>query len=279
MQWFNSLGRAGKIATLLSSLVALYLLFFGAVVIIGRQTRPTPTIVARGPSTPTTGLATATSVLLTNTPHLLASTSVPPTATPIPLTVTLAATTDTPAPPTPTPQPTDTPMPTPTNTPTRMPTNTPTLTPTNTPIVQAGTVSKWFARVYNIDELGKVYINDELIAEVNRQRDSGWLDVTEHIIPGQENTLRFTVWNVTEEYTWGFALKGDDTVVWQDVQGQVGFKGANNNDLSKANQTVYDRTLLIDSAGQVSELPGAPSKWYMRLSKIDDIGERISQWK
>lgn len=103
MRWFNNLSRGGKIATLLGGLVALYLLFFGAVVVIGRQTRPAPTAVARVASTPIAVPPTATPLLPTDTPSPPTSTPVSQTATPQPLTVTSLPATATPAPPTATP--------------------------------------------------------------------------------------------------------------------------------------------------------------------------------
>ena len=119
MQWFNSLSRAGKIATLLGGLVVLYLCFFGAVFVIGHRPRPTPTVVAIASPTLTAVPPTATSVLTTNTPLPLTLTPIlptgsplAPTATPIPPTVTSVPPTRTAVRATPTPRPTSTPAPT-----------------------------------------------------------------------------------------------------------------------------------------------------------------------
>lgn len=127
MQWFNNLGRAGKIAVLAGGLIALYLLFFGVVVVIGRQTRPGPTPVAVARATATPIPPTGTSALFTTTPRVLtrrtepSTTSKPPTATSAPPTATpTARPTRTAAPPTSTPKPTSTPGPTATPTFVRM---------------------------------------------------------------------------------------------------------------------------------------------------------------
>lgn len=118
MQWFNNLSRAGKIATLLGGLVALYLCFFGAVFVIGHWPRPIPTVVAIGSPTLTVVPRTATTMLpstprpSTSTPTLFTATPVAPTATPIPPTGTSVPPTRTAVRATPTPRPTSTPAPT-----------------------------------------------------------------------------------------------------------------------------------------------------------------------
>lgn len=88
MQWFNNLSRVGKTATLLGGLIVVYLCFFGAVVVIGRQARPAPTVVAVSSPISTTMPPTATSVPPTHKPSPPTSTPVPPTSTPIPPTAT-----------------------------------------------------------------------------------------------------------------------------------------------------------------------------------------------
>lgn len=133
MQWFNNLSRAGKILTLLGSLIAVYLCFFSAVFVIGRQAKPSPTVVAVSMPTATAVPPTTTSMPPTHTPLPPTSTPVPPTSTPVPPTATLATPTDTPLPSTPTPQPTATWTPIP---PTPAPTQTATSTPTSMPTTQ-----------------------------------------------------------------------------------------------------------------------------------------------
>ena len=123
-----------------------------------------------------------------------------------------------------------------------------------------------------MDDLSKLYINDRLVNTWERQRDSGWLDINAYIHPRQENRIRFITWNNDRQYTWGYELKVDDTIVWQDEQGEVGFRGAGDNDLSRENQTVYDKTLLLTPAGQLLDITGSPDTWQVRLSNIDDFG-------
>jgi hypothetical protein len=142
-----------------------------------------------------------------------------------------------------TPTPTQTPTPTPTLTPTSL------YTPTSTPLP-----AKWYIRVYNVDDLGTVYVNGSKITEVQFAQDSGWIDITSSF-SAPTNSVRFTMWNGEQGYSWGFAIKRDGVVVWSDVQGEVNVKGANNNDQGRTNMTVYERTVVVNQSGEVTIAP------------------------
>ena len=112
----------------------------------------------------------------------------------------------------------------------------------------------WSVRVYNADDHGAAYVNGALVAQVDFNGDSGWIDVTSYF-SAASTSVRFTMVNDLQGYAWGFAIKRNDTIVWQDEQGQVNVAGANNNDQTRENQTVYDRTFSVSQDGQVSQAP------------------------
>lgn len=114
--------------------------------------------------------------------------------------------------------------------------------------------TNWYIRVYNIDDIGTAYVNDHEITNVGYLGDSGWIDVTSYFSLGIQNRVRFTLENKGTGYHWGFAIKRNNFVIWQDEQG--GFsQGARNNDQSRPNQIVYDKTLLIGQDEQITEQP------------------------
>lgn len=112
------------------------------------------------------------------------------------------------------------------------------------------TPTRWYIRVYNIDDQGIAYVNDSKITEIDFLQDSGWIDVTSYL-SAPTNKVRFTLRNGPQGYTWGFAIKRDNTIVWEDIQGEVNVRGANNNDYSQTDRIVYDRTILIDPSGEI----------------------------
>ena len=109
----------------------------------------------------------------------------------------------------------------------------------------------WYVRVYNVDDIGKVYLNGTLVKTVGFKGDSGWINVTNYVKNTVGNTaIRFTMYNKLQGYTWGFqiakALPGETKrVVWSTKAGTAGVTGANNNDQSKPNRIVYDKTVYV----------------------------------
>jgi len=66
---------------------------------------------------------------------------------------------------------------------------------------------KWYVRVYNVDDVGKVYVNGTLIRTVGFKGDSGWVDITNYVLNTAGNTsIRFTMDNKLQGYTWGFQI-------------------------------------------------------------------------
>jgi len=114
---------------------------------------------------------------------------------------------------------------------------------------------KWYVRVYNVDDIGKVYVNGNLIKTVGFKGDSGWVDITTYVLQTAGNTkIRFTMYNKLQGYTWGFQIAkalppAAKQVVWSTKAGTAGVVGANNNDQTKPNRTVYDKTVYIKDLG------------------------------
>jgi len=124
--------------------------------------------------------------------------------------------------------------------------------PSETPSPSSPT--NWYVRVYNIDDIGTAYVNDREITTVGYLGDSGWIDVTSYFSPDIQNRIRFTLENKGTGYHWGFAIKKNNFVIWQDEQGAFS-QGARNNDQSHPNQIVYDKTLLVSQDEQITEQP------------------------
>ncbi|MEZ0369369.1 MAG: hypothetical protein ACAI44_09820, partial [Candidatus Sericytochromatia bacterium] len=105
---------------------------------------------------------------------------------------------------------------------------------------------EWTMRIYNVDDTAKAYVNLNNIQTVSYQGDTGFLPINNYLDSGS-NQVRFTLFNGIGGYSWGFTLKKNGVVVYQSEAGQAGGTGANNNDLSKPNQFVFDHTEAITS--------------------------------
>jgi hypothetical protein len=123
-----------------------------------------------------------------------------------------------------------------------------------TTTTQAAASAKWFIRIYNVDDHGAAYVNGKQVVKIDFGADSGWIDVTSSF-SAPTTSVRFTMANDLQGYAWGFAVKRNDKIVWQDVQGEVNVEGANNNDFTRENQIVYDHTFVVSQSGQVTQVP------------------------
>ncbi len=131
---------------------------------------------------------------------------------------------------------------------------------------------KWYVRAFNVDDNAKIYVNGNQVASVGYRGDSGWKDITSQVTSGGLNTkLQFVTYNSGGGYTWGYQIAVDNpagarTILWSQVAGVVGSAGANNNDKSKTNTTVFDQTVaLYQVYGNHPRLPidgSAGSGWF-----------------
>jgi PKD repeat protein len=107
---------------------------------------------------------------------------------------------------------------------------------------------KYYIRIYNIDDIGNVSVNGELVTSVNFGQDSGPIDITDNLYLG-DNEIRFTVENLKEGYTFGFEIihkyKTDrrSQKIFYDSCGLVGVEGCKD---SQQTGIVYDRTIILE---------------------------------
>jgi hypothetical protein len=118
----------------------------------------------------------------------------------------------------------------------------------------------WYLRVYNVDEVGKAYVNGALVTRVGYLDDSGWVDITKYVKKtGGRTSIRFTTYNKGSGYTWGFqvatAPDDPDSVVWTKEAGRAGEYGANGDDQKRENSMVYDKTLYLKDLPTASPAP------------------------
>ena len=111
------------------------------------------------------------------------------------------------------------------------------------------TNDRYYVRIYNIDDTGYVYLNLNNILTATYNTDTGYVDITD-ILHSGSNNINFQVVNVGGGYTWGFEIKKNDEIIYQDSQGIVGFYGANGNDQTTG--LVYNEFLEIN----LGDLPG-----------------------
>ncbi|MEK7103680.1 MAG: hypothetical protein AAB870_05010, partial [Patescibacteria group bacterium] len=149
----------------------------------------------------------------------------------------------------------------------------------------ASTPDKYTVRIFNVDNVGVAVVNGKTyttaygnttIEDVSRVMHSG------------NNTIRFKMYNDTESYTWGFEVKKNGRIIFSESAGTAGKVGANDNDMTKTYQNVYDKTLTINESGLVSvngyqasvpalisspivtPAPVTNDHWYIRMNNGDD---------
>jgi len=147
---------------------------------------------------------------------------------------------------------------------------------------------KYALRIYNVDDVAKVTINDTQIGVVNYQADSGWLDISQHLQSGL-NSIRLTVENSGGGWTYGFGLRQDGNTIWDDNCGNVSVRGCRNDDQSKGevyrctvSLTTYDNT--SSTASTKATAPAAPSNiqltvpdtTHLKVTWIDNSGGQAS---
>jgi hypothetical protein len=118
----------------------------------------------------------------------------------------------------------------------------------------------WYLRVYNVDDVGKAYVNGDLVKKVGAGRDSGWVDITKYVKKtGGKTAIRFTMYNTISGYTWGFqvATAPDDParVVWTAEEGLAMVTGADGDNQKRTRRIVYDKTVYVKNLPTASPAP------------------------
>mgnify|MGYP001590554084 CR=1 FL=1 len=107
---------------------------------------------------------------------------------------------------------------------------------------------RWYVRIYNVDDVATTAINGALQSTIFYGGDSGFVDITNMIHSGN-NSVTLKVRNTTGGYTWGFQIKRDNTIVFDEKAGIAGSYGANNNDGNRQYQDVYNKNIIINGSG------------------------------
>ena len=108
------------------------------------------------------------------------------------------------------------------------------------------TENTWKIRMYNVDDTSYAYVN----LNGNYQRTSyatdTTIDITDRMNQG-DNQFDLKTYNIGGGYTWGFDIIKYGRVIHTEKAGTAGVIGANNNDQSKTQRYVFDKTLTIPS--------------------------------
>ncbi len=121
---------------------------------------------------------------------------------------------------------------------------------------------KWYVRVQNVQDIGSILVNGQPVA-VFWNQEGGWIDITGLLYSDRDNKVTLATWNFDSAYSWDFAIKRDDTIVW-----------GKQNAGSGATDRVYQEVVTISAEGELIEaLPLgqiADSNWAVRSYKTDD---------
>jgi len=108
---------------------------------------------------------------------------------------------------------------------------------------------KYYLRIYNIDDIGKAYVNEMLVSSVVFGQENV-VDITNVLHLG-DNWINLTVINLWEGWTYGFEIIHDDgtlgacKTIWKDECGTAGVCGCNDNEQT-GYKIVYDQRILLE---------------------------------
>lgn len=104
--------------------------------------------------------------------------------------------------------------------------------------------SRYYLKATNIDDYGYIIINGSIEHEVSYLGpELGWTDITDKLRRGR-NKVTFRVENgPSGGWTYGFSLKKDNKILWEDYCGRKGALGCNDNDTTTG--IVFEKTLYV----------------------------------
>jgi len=161
-------------------------------------------------------------------------------------------------------------------TPTATWTRTPTFTPTPTASPTATPHSPIYDHIWTVgatdtDDVSALFVNGKMVGAAMRDGpvpDTGWVTINRELEPALDNIVTFASSNRGGDYSWGFDLRQDETVVWTVEQ-----KGKGD-----ANLLQYVQQVVVASDGSVAaaRLSDAiyrapPGRWYVRMENVDDV--------
>lgn len=100
-------------------------------------------------------------------------------------------------------------------------------------------------RLYNVDEYSYAFINQYTVAYQQSSTDSGFIDVTSFLRSGS-NDFTFLTYNNAYPSSWGFQIKKNGGIIFENTGGLLKTISANNNSNSTVNQFVYNRTVSVN---------------------------------
>ncbi len=138
------------------------------------------------------------------------------------------------------------------------------------PVITHGTYI-WSVRAANIDDAAAILVNGEMVAGGiywDGPGQTDWVDITEHVIPGQDTQITLISLNGIDIGTWEFFIRRGETIIW----GQE-------DENSTEHIMQYAKTIIINADGEVEEIAPAsapnsslPGEWLVQVQDIDDIG-------
>lgn len=138
------------------------------------------------------------------------------------------------------------------------------------PVIVYGTYI-WSVKAANIDDAAAILVNGEMVAGgsfSNGPGQTGWVDITDHIIPGQETAVTLISLNGFSIGGWGFFVRRGETIIW----GQEG-------EDPREHTMQYAKTVIINTDREITEAETTtaptstlPGEWLMHVQDMDDIG-------
>jgi hypothetical protein len=101
-----------------------------------------------------------------------------------------------------------------------------------------------YIRIFNIDDIGRAYVNGTLLKEVAYSGDTKDIDITNKLLKGR-NIFRFTLINNHGGWAYGFMVKRNEEIMWKMECGKAGYIGCNDNDQTLG--LVFDKVIYIDN--------------------------------
>jgi hypothetical protein len=104
---------------------------------------------------------------------------------------------------------------------------------------------RFYIRMHkDLDDNAKVRVNGQPVATMSFRQDSGWIEITAYLIEG-DNTIELTYENAPESgWAYGFELKRNDSIIWDDSCGIIGSIGCKDDDATKG--LVYRNIIMLN---------------------------------
>ena len=109
---------------------------------------------------------------------------------------------------------------------------------------------KYYIRIFNTDDTAYSYINSNPSVSSGYGEDYGYQEM--YFLKPGHNDIKLQLYNKDSGYTWGFSIKKNSDIIYNDSSGEIGKYGANGNDQTHQNQIVYERIVPIEAC---SDLP------------------------